>query len=54
VGVIVNAGRQRYPGEHLLAPGVFKILPQVLEDELGRALLQSLRNPVGAVRVSEQ
>jgi len=34
----VHARRgQRRPGEHLLAPRVLKIPPQVLEDELGRA-----------------
>ena len=56
VGVIVNAGRQRYQGEHFLAPRLFKILPQVLEDELGGALLQPLHNVggVGAVRGPEQ
>ncbi len=56
VGVIVNAGRQRYPGEHLLAPRILKIMTQVLEDELGRAFLQSLHNlrGVGAVGGPEQ
>jgi hypothetical protein len=39
-----------------LGPQVFKILPQVLEDEFGSALLQSLHNlgGVGAVRGPEQ
>lgn len=42
VSVMVDAGRQPHSAEHLLAPGIARIIFQILQDKQGSAVLKLL------------
>jgi len=44
MSVVVHAGRQFKPRQHLLAPGKFQVVAQIPQDEIGRALCQLLHD----------